>query len=415
MTLKTRFIDWVIGTPEMAGHTSANFQLPQLPTNSWNDADPSSVSVATTCVKILAETLGKMPLNIYKSDKNGKAKFKTNYLYELLHFHPNKYTTSNTFFQTLEYHRNFKGNSFAKIHRSSGSGKATSFEIINPSRVVGYGLVKNQLYYEVKAPNTDETETINGANMLHFKMMSPNGIWGIDPIKALALNMGITQKGLKSIDSFYKNNALSPKAIKQVVTASGASRAEDAMDTFNSKYTGAANSGTWIELPPNTDIVDLSISLVDAQIIESLKYNSQQIAAMYGVPVYMATGDFTQSKFNSIEQGQLGFKINTVASITKMYRAELESKLLTKADRNNGIEIEFNLNSLVEPDTKTKTEYYSRMAQMGVMTPYTIAELESLPSDAVQKIHLVQTNLMGLEQYQKTPTPTPAPPVKPNK
>lgn len=400
MNVKTRFVNWLLGTPDSFGYYG-NVTTPE---NYYNDASADKVAVATTCVKILAETLGKMPADVWRQDPiKGKVKAKDHNLYRLVHSQPNNYTTANTFYQTLENHRNFKGNAFARIHRHNGTGKPQWFEIIPPSKVKNYRIKGNELYYVLKGDDNNEEFEVNQAEMLHFKMMSPDGVWGINPISALSINMGITHKGLQSLDSFYKNNALSPKALKTTVGSSNTSRSKEALDEFNAANSGIMNAGKWINLPPNTDIVDLQINLADAQIIESLKFNSQQIAALYGVPVYMATGDFTQSKFNNIEQSQLGFKINTVSSIARMYKAELESKLLTESDRKKGIEIEFNINSLVEPDTKTKTDYYRALANIGAITPHQIAVFEGLPADDVQNIYLAQTNLQELSRFKKEP------------
>ena len=399
MSVKKRFVNWLLGTPDSFGY-NGNITTPS---NYYNEASAEKVAVATTCVKILSETVAKMPIGVWKTDDTkGKIKAKDHYLYPILHSQPNNYTTANTFFQTSENHRNYKGNSFARIHRHGGTGRAQWLETIPPSKVKDYSIRGNDLYYTLLNDDNEEYE-VNQANILHFRMMSPDGVWGINPISALNLNMGITHKGLQSLDSFYKNNALSPKALKTEVGSSNASRSKEALEEFNKTNSGIINAGKWINLPPNTDVVDLQINLADAQIIESLKFNSQQIAALYGVPVYMATGDFTQSKFNNIEQSQLSFKVNTISSITRMYKAELEAKLLTDKDRKAGIEIEFNLNSLVEPDTKTKVEYYRGLANIGAITPHQIAVLESLPADPVQNLYLAQTNLQELSRFKKEP------------
>ena len=392
--------NWLIGTE--ANYMQGLNQF-DLPTNkSFKHSAPESVSVATTSVKILAETMAGMPLDVFNKSKDGKEKDKGSNIYDLLHYNPNPYTTSNTFFQTLEYHRNFTGNSFALIHRNTATGRPEKLEIINPSRIKGYKLVDDQVYYKIKSENKEEKDVhVNGDNMLHFKMMSRDGVMGIDPISVLKLNMGITYKGLGSMDSFYENNALSPKALKPVVgSASNATRNKEVIKEFANTYTGAANSGKWITLPPGVEIQDLAINFADAQIIESLKFNGQQIAALYGVPVYMATGDYTQSKFNNIEHSQLSFKVNTITPIVRMYRAELEAKLLTKKERGAGKSIEFNMNSLIEPDTKTKTDYYRTMTNVGAMSPFTVATLENLPTEDVQKVLLAQTNLQSLDKFK---------------
>jgi HK97 family phage portal protein len=397
MTIQQRFYNWVYGT-EAVNHNGVKITVPTIGYN-----NPQGVAVATTCIKILAETIGKMPLHVWKQERGNRVKDTGFALYDILHAQPNGYTNSNSFFQALEYHRNYTGNSFARIHRNAGSGAANSIELIAPSRVKGYKITDNVLFYELETEGQPD-ELVNHMNMLHFRMMSPDGVWGINPIKALALNMGIMHKGSTSMDSFFANNAMSPKALKHMVATSNIGRNKEAMAEFTAEYAGSLNAGKWLDLPPNTDVVDLSIDFASAQIIESLQFNGQQISALYGVPVYMATGDFTQSKYNNIEQSQLSFKVNTVSSITKMYEAELEFKLFTDKQRAKK-KIRFNINSLVEPDTKTKSEYYRSLANIGAISAKTIAGFENLPISDIQDNLLVMTNLQTFDKAVKMPNP----------
>jgi HK97 family phage portal protein len=382
-------------------HHSAQMSAAMIP-NTFNISNPEAVSVANTCVKILAETLGGLPLEIYTAQEGkGKLKDRDHHLYPILHSQPNSYTNSNMFFQALEWHRNYRGNAFALIHRNNGSGRVESLEVISASRVIGYQLKDDQVYYLVTTKDGKKQEPINATNMLHFRMQTDDGIWGVNPILSLKMNMSSFYKGSQTMDTFYENNAFSPKALKSTVATANVAHLDEAISDFEKQYAGSAKAGKVIKLPPNTELQDLAIDFQTAQIIESMRMNSQQISAHYGVPVFMSTGDYTQSKFNSIEAMQIGFKVHTVAPITKMYKAELESKLLTEKDRKENRSIEFNINSLVEPDTKTKIEYYKGLIYTGAMTPQQVAIFEGLPADESQDIHLIQTNMMGLEYYRQ--------------
>jgi phage portal protein BeeE len=56
----------------------------------FGEADVSRVAVATTCIKTLAETLGRIPPELYRNDpKKGKVKNKESHLYSLVHSQPN--------------------------------------------------------------------------------------------------------------------------------------------------------------------------------------------------------------------------------------------------------------------------------------------------------------------------------------
>jgi phage portal protein BeeE len=125
----------------------------------FDETKPDRIAVATTCVKHLAETLGRIIPFVYRMDsKKGKVKAKEHYLYDLIHYQPNSWTNSHTFYQTLEYHRNFKGNAYALIKRNEATGRAEAFEVITPSRVKGSVKEKGELYYLIVNEKGDKVE-----------------------------------------------------------------------------------------------------------------------------------------------------------------------------------------------------------------------------------------------------------------
>ena len=66
------------------------------------------------CIRILSESVAKLPIKIYK-DVKGVKKATDHYLFNLLKTRPNPYMSSTDFFRCLETQRNIHGNSFAII------------------------------------------------------------------------------------------------------------------------------------------------------------------------------------------------------------------------------------------------------------------------------------------------------------
>ena len=69
------------------------------------DTDRSELSEATyfACLKVLSETLGKLPLKLLKhNDNNGVRACREHSLYKVLNERPNKYMTATTFWSTVE-------------------------------------------------------------------------------------------------------------------------------------------------------------------------------------------------------------------------------------------------------------------------------------------------------------------------
>ena len=368
--------------------------------NTFQNSDAEKVATCVTCIKVLGDTMSRLPVNVYQSTPSGNQIDKEDYRYDLLHYSPDGIITSNVFFGALEYQRNLKGNAFARIYRDKLTGKAQSLEFIPSNMVGGYKKVRGQLYYIVyQRTSKDETKeiVINAQDMLHFKMITKNSIWGINPIESQRLNLSTLWKSKNTVDSFYENNAFSPKVLKSLIPdAQFQKQFAESMSSFKSHNVGPANAGEIIKLPPFTEIQELTLDPVDAKFIESSKFDTTQIAAFYGVPPDMV-GVYEYSKYNNVEQSQLNFRVNTISAIARMYRQELEMKLLTTAERKGGKSIEFVTQAMMELDVATRSAYYKTMQDLGVMTPNQIALLEGLPTFPEGDKHYMSSQTLPIE------------------
>lgn len=371
-----------------------------FPATNFDLALGESISSVYTSCKILAEDIGSFPLNLYKNEEDGgKQIIKDDYRYSLLHYNPNGYTTSNTFFSTLEYIRNIKGNAFAMINRDE-NGFIISFSIVAPHKITTYKIVDDTLYYCYEEVD-EEPKWINAKEFLHFRTLTSDGIWGINPIEKLRLNLSVTYKAFSTIDKFYDNNATSPKALKTSIPEGINPKEWQAkVVDFTEKYGGFKNAGKVISLPPFTELQDITLNFADAEFINTIRFNADQIAALYKVPPHLV-GNFESSKFNNLEQLQLNYKINTLRPILRMYRQELEFKLLTTKERIEEYSIEFNSNAIVETDSKTRIENYKNLFGMGAITPNQICKYENYPDYNGGDNHFILTQLMSVEQYNK--------------
>lgn len=384
------WIDTVM--PSLIGQINGNFNIDQA----------ENISTVYTSVKVLAETLSRMPLNIYSDKGEGRTVDKEDYRYPILHYSPNNYTNSQTFIMALEYWRNLKGNSFAKINRQNG--KIVSFTLLAPSEVLGYGVYNDELYYAIK--NGNDHNIINASEILHFKGLTRDGIWGLNPIEALKMNLSTSYQGMQTLDNFYKHNTLSPKAIKSTIAGGNQKALLEAIVEFESKYAGSSNAGKMIVLPPNTDLVDMAMNFGDAEFINTFKFNAAQISSLFGVPPEMV-GLFEASKFNNVEQMQINFKSNTMANIARIYRQEFEHKLLTTQERISGISIEFNTMAMVEMDATTRAGYLKTMANLGVISINDIAKLEGFKTYPEGEKHYMFGNYMSVEDGINNKSQTP--------
>jgi len=189
--------------------------------NNFNPStDAEKMSTVITCIKILSDTISRLPVHVYSDSEQGHLPERTDYRYPLLHYSPDDIMTSQTFFSALEFNRNLKGNSFALIGRNPNTGLVNSLHFIPSSYIGGYKIVSGEIYYIYYEP-TDNNKTkeklINYNDILHFKMTTKNGYWGINPIEAQRTTLSTIWKAKQTVDSFYENNAFSPKVLKSTI------------------------------------------------------------------------------------------------------------------------------------------------------------------------------------------------------
>lgn len=356
-----------------------------------------TTSTVYACCKVLSDNLSRMPISVKKDGEEGLDNYMDSDLWDLLRYAPNDYQSPQSFISTLEYLRNYYGNSFAQIHRKGKTGKISRFEIIHPDHIVDSYKVSGRLYYSVQRENT--VETISSDDMLHFKSISENGMFGLSPIYTLRKDISIVQNAEDTIENFYKK-----KATPSLVLTSNLGDVKSyqvlrtAQEDFLEKYGGPTKAGQVITLPPNTKLESIAANYANAEMMETMKLKSKDIAAVYSVPLYML-GDSTGT---DAENSSLTFRNYTIAPIAAMYRSELEFKLLSVESRREGVTIEFALDTLIEADLASMTKAVAEQVKSGLMTPS-----EGAVKLGNKKIigefgdkHYVQAQYIPLENYE---------------
>ncbi len=335
-----------------------------ISTNTTESLSTESVSsVIFACCKILSENIARMPIEVKHEEKLGIEGFKSHHLWNLFMYAPNNYQSPQSFWSTIEYHRNYYGNAFAKINRNNG-GEAINFEIIHPSLVVDARIVNGNLYYYYQSEGG--LVELSSDNMLHFKSISEDGVFGVSPVYALGQDGNIINNIDDTLNTFYKNKATSTMALASEVGDSRNYKVlKQAQDDFSDEYAGPENAGKIITLPPNTKLVSVASNYGDAQMIETLKYKRNDVAAVFSIPLYML-GD---TKGDDAENSSLIFRNYTISPIVVMYESELSMKLLTEKEVKAGVTIDFDLDALIEADLISKTGAIAEQVKSGLMTP----------------------------------------------
>ena len=116
-------------------------------------------------------------------------------------------------------------------------------------------------------------------------------------------------------------------------------------------------------------------SNADAQLAENRSYSEREVAKVFRVPLYMLGKD--DSKFSNQEQANTFFLQHTLSPWVVRLQQYLD-RLLTYPFQNDHY-VEFDTDTMLRADYKSRMEMYTKGLTNGVYTPNQIFERENLP------------------------------------
>lgn len=340
-----------------------------------NGAEKSELSEATyfACLKILSESVGKLPLKLLQhTEKGGVIKAYKHHLYNVLSNKPNPYMTATHFWSTVEYARNHYGNAYVWI---TGAGTSTTLWYLPPESVEvwiddrGIFGSENALWYIYNCEKNGKRYKIPYDSIMHFKSSaSLDGVKGIAVRDQLSETISGGIKSQKMLTGLFEN-AFTAKAVVQYTGALNDSLVQSFAKNIEEYAAGKIEDvKRVIPIPVGTTLTPLNTNLADNQFIELKKYSALQIAAAFGIKPNQIN-DYEKSSYASAEAQQLAFYVDTLLYILKQYEEEISNKLLSDEDVKNGFYPKFNVAVILRADLKTQIQSLRDAVQGTLYTP----------------------------------------------
>ncbi len=371
----------------------------------WLGIDPDTprdkLSEATyfACMKILAESIGKLPLKLHQNTENGVIKADGMTEYNLLKLRPNPYMTSSIFWSTVEMNREHYGNSYVWIERLGT--KVQNLWIMPSEDVsiliddVGLFGTKGKLWYRYADRKTGKLYTFNSDEVLHFKTsMTFDGIVGMPVREILKHTVEGALESQKFMNNLYKSG-LTGKAVLEYTGDLDQTAKDRLVKGFEEFSSGSANAGKIIPVPLGMKLTPLNIKLTDSQFFELKKYSALQIAAAFGIKPNQIN-DYDKSSYASSEAQNLAFYTDTLLYPLKQYEEETTYKVLTNSQIKQGYFWRFNVGVILRADTRTQIESMSNAVQNGIMKPNEAREHLDMPADEYGDVLMANGNYIPL-------------------
>ena len=354
-----------------------------------------------SCVRILAEAVAGLPLNLYRyTEDGGKEKAIDHPLYLLLHDEPNPEMSSFVFRETLMTHLLLWGNAYAQVIRN-GKGEVVALYPLMPNKMTVDRDERGQLYYSYQRSN-DEAPTMKGntvtlrpSDVLHIPGLGFDGLVGYSPIamakNAIGMAIACEEYGAK----FFANGAAPGGVLEHPGTIKDPQRVRE---SWQSTFGGSGNANKIAVLEEGMKYTPIGISPEQAQFLETRKFQINEIARIFRVPPHMV-GDLEKSSFSNIEQQSLEFVKYTLEPWVIRWEQSIQRSLLTQEEKATYF-VKFNLEGLLRGDYQSRMNGYAIGRQNGWMSANDIRELENLdriPAEEGGDLYLINGNMLPLK------------------
>lgn len=295
-----------------------------------------------TCLKMMSETVAKMPWKFYQNTVKGIKEPKDTDVSILLKHRPNPYMTPTIFWNTVEMNRNHYGNAYVYVQRQFdrkkyGGQYRTLGLWIMPSDCVqviiddaGYFGTDNGVWYWYTDRYSGQQYIFKNNEVLHFKTSHTlNGITGLPVQYVLKETVDGVLEAQKFLNNLYKNG-LTAKATLEYTGTLEKSKIEKMREIIERFGAGSGNSGRVLPIPDGMKLTPLNVKLSDSQFVELKKYSALQIAAAFGIKPNQIN-DYSKSSYSNSEMQQLSFYVDTMLFVLKQYEEEVDYKLLTES------------------------------------------------------------------------------------
>ena len=355
------------------------------------DYEETSEATYFTCLRLLSEAIGKMPIKYYQDTPDrGKVRAEADSLTALLSVRPNPVMTPSQFWASVELNCEHHGNSYVWIQRHVERSRIGGQIVYDglwlmPSNDVSVTMddagifgAKGRLYYSYVDAKTGQTYVYPQDDVLHFKTsFSLDGIMGIPVRDKLGSMIDSSIDSQKTLGNLYKNGLTGPMAL-EFTGELDKTRMSKLQDRYKEYLEGARDAGNIIPVPEGLKLTPLKMSLTEAQFFELRKHSALQIAAAFGIKPTMLN-DSTGTSYANAEAQQLSFLVDTMSFRLKSYEEEINYKCLTDKQIQEGYWYRFNEKALLRVDAKSQMAILSQGVQNGVYTPNEARDALQLP------------------------------------
>lgn len=349
-----------------------------------------------TCVRIKAESLGQLPVRLYKRDKLQHTEIISGRTHNIFTQQPNAYQTWQDFIEQFVASVELLGKFAAEIRRNRYGNVYEIVPFKHQANFASHMDARGNVYYTY-ATNDGRgkvtTKTYAPADVLVINNFTLDGFTGVSTISQCALAIGSAVAGEEHAASLFENGAM-PTGVLQTDESFGddTEAVNRLREQWNALHAGTKNSGKTAILEYGLKYQALTMTAVDAQLLEQRRLSREQIAAMFRVPLHMLQAAQAM-KYTNVEQNNLSFFRDSLMPLAH----KLESKINQLLPENHFIKLDEKV--FVRGDRNALVETVTREVESGLIS-INEGRIE-LGRDAIEggDVFAIRTNNLTFGRY----------------
>lgn len=340
------------------------------------DADSAlRVSAVYSCVRLLGDTISSLPMGAYVRRGRNRISYAAVYGEQPNWINqPNPESTRLEFIEQILTSLNLHGNAYILTLRDEDE-IVQELYCLNPNDVrIIRPAPGEQLVYEFKDELGNFARRLTNKEILHIPMMRiPGSHYGLSPIGACRMSIGIAMAADTYASSYFGNSA-NPAGVIEVAGELNEDQAADIARNWNVNHSGPYMSGKVGILSGGAAFKPLSINASDAQLIESRKFNVEDIARIFRCPLSLIGHPIQGSmSYASVEAQNLSFVQHSLRPLLE----RLEQNLSTLLPEPDGF-VRFNLDALLRGTTLERFDAYTKGLREGFLSLNDVRAYEDL-------------------------------------
>ncbi|MGX1127323.1 phage portal protein [Pseudomonas sp. HLS-6 TE3448] len=348
-----------------------------------------AITVLQNCVTLLAESIGQLPLEMYRRLGDGKREVASGHpLYDVLRYQPNPWQTPYEYREAGQLALGLRGNCYSYIERSDDGAVKALYPLHNDKVLV------------LKGGDLRPVYRIGGHGPLpmrlihHVRWHTKNHYTGLSPIELHADAVGLAQAVRQYAGKSFANGTAVSGVIERPREAPPIKEQvsiDRILDQWGTKFSGIDNAKKVAMLQEGMTFKPVSMNNVDAELLGILKATGLDLARIYKIPPHMVN-DLEKASYNSLEQLLIQYVIFALMPWVKRHEQAMMRDFLLPAERREYF-IEFNLSGLLRGDQKSRYDAYAIGRQWGWLSINDIRRLENMPPVANGDSYLQPLNM----------------------